>query len=136
MGRLVLVVVIAAAAVVVAAVIRRRRPDAPATGSGQVPLQIDRSDLPPGLETWVLLAFTSPTCASCAHVWRQAQALRRPGLSVVDADTESHRALHQRYRIDAVPLVVLIDADGVTQRWFLGPVADGDLAAAVDELVH
>ena len=46
------------------------------------------------------------------------------------ADAEIHR----RYGIDAVPLVLIVGADGVVQRHFLGPVTATDLWAAVAEV--
>ena len=45
------------------------------------------------------------------------------------ADAEIHR----RYGIDAVPLILIADADGVVQRHFLGPLTATDLWAAVAE---
>ena len=39
--------------------------------------------------------------------------------------------LHQRYRIEAVPLLVIADGRGVVRGHFLGPVTATDLWAAV-----
>ena len=44
------------------------------------------------------------------------------------------RPVHERYRIDAVPTLVIVDADGVTQRSFLGPMTATDLWAAMAEV--
>ena len=39
--------------------------------------------------------------------------------------------IHERYRIDAVPLVVIADERGVVRTSFLGPVTATDLWAGV-----
>ena len=41
--------------------------------------------------------------------------------------------MHQRYAIDAVPCLVIADADGAVRAGFLGPVTATDLWAAVAE---
>jgi len=42
--------------------------------------------------------------------------------------------LHDRYGIDAVPTVVVVDADGVVRGSFIGPVTATDLWAGVAEI--
>jgi hypothetical protein len=42
-------------------------------------------------------------------------------------------ALHKRYKIDAVPTLVIVDNRGVVQKSFLGPMKAQDLWAAVAE---
>ncbi len=41
--------------------------------------------------------------------------------------------LHKRYKIDAVPALVIVDQRGVVQKSFLGPMKAQDLWAAVAE---
>ena len=43
----------------------------------------------------------------------------------------AERELHERYKIDAVPTVLMADANGVVQANFLGPVSATDLWAAL-----
>ena len=43
----------------------------------------------------------------------------------------AERALHARYKIDAVPTVLMADTNGVVQANFLGPVSATDLWAAL-----
>ena len=51
-------------------------------------------------------------------------------VSVVDAEYGTHRELHRRYNIDAVPTLLIADALGVVKASFLGPVTATDLWAA------
>ncbi|HEY4332527.1 MAG TPA: hypothetical protein VGM78_08160, partial [Ilumatobacteraceae bacterium] len=43
------------------------------------------------------------------------------------------RDLHTRYKIDAVPTLVIADREGVVRASFLGPVSATDLWAACAE---
>ena len=129
-------VVIAAAIVVVAVVVavvarRRRRPDAPTQPTGRVPTQLDRHDFARPDAPWLVAVFTSATCATCADVVRKAQVLASEDVEVSDVEWQRDRAVHDRYHIDAVPLLVIADGDGVVRRSFAGPVSATDLWAAV-----
>jgi hypothetical protein len=134
--RLLLALIIGGVAVAVAAVIKRREPDAPTGGSGHIPMQVDRRDFARPELPFALLVFTSATCASCADVWNQARALAGDRLSVEKIEVAERIDLHDRYRIDAVPVAVLADHDGVVRRWFLGPTADGEIADTIDPLIN
>ena len=135
MERLIIGAAIAAVAIVVAVVVDHRKPDSPTGGSGHVPMQLDRDDFADPETAWVLLVFTSATCRSCAKVWKQAIAIDRPNLSVQGVGVEAAKEIHERYRIDAVPLALLVDSEGVTQRFFLGPTAPGEIEEAAARLV-
>ena len=141
MDRLLLALALVAVAAVVAVVVRRRRsPDAPTQTQHHVPDQLDRADFAPlvapssaGAE-WLLVIFTSATCHTCADMRTKAAALASPQVAVVDVEYGAQKALHERYRIDAVPTTVLADADGVVRASFLGRVSATDLWAEVAEV--
>jgi hypothetical protein len=125
----VLVVVVAVAAFVVQ---RRRAVDPPTQQQWQVPAQLDRSDFDASGE-WLVVTFTSASCHTCADVKRKAAVLASASVSVVDAEYGAQRSLHERYKIDAVPTLVIADRDGVVKASFLGPVSATDLWAACAE---
>ncbi len=132
MDRLVIALAIAVAAVVVATVLRRRRrSDAPTQPAGHVPVQLDRGDFDRPDAEWLVAVFTSATCATCQDVKAKAAVLASDDVAVVDVEYQRDRALQERYRIDAVPLVVIADRAGVVRHSFLGPVTATDLWAAV-----
>jgi hypothetical protein len=134
--RLIVVLVLVAVAVLVALVLQRRRADAPVRPAFQVPAQIDRTDFVRPEAPWLVAVFTSATCETCAGVWDKARHLDSgPAGPVVVQELEvgAEPELHRRYGIDAVPLVVVVDAEGVVVRHFLGPVTATDLWAAVAE---
>jgi len=126
----VLVVVVAAVALVLQ---RKRRIDPPTQADWQVPAQLDRADFP-GVDTdWLVVTFTSATCLTCADVKRKAAVLASREVGVFDAEYAEHRDLHERYKIDAVPTLVIADREGVVRASFLGPVTATDLWAASAE---
>jgi hypothetical protein len=55
-------------------------------------------------------------------------------VAVEEAEVTARRDLHDRYGIDAVPTLVVADADGVVRASFVGPVTATDLWAAVAEV--
>jgi len=125
----VLVAVVGAAAFVLQ---RRRAVDPPTQQRWQVPAQLDRADFDaPG--EWLVVTFTSETCNTCADVKRKAAVLASREVSVFDAEYGTHRGLHERYKIDAVPTLVIADREGVVKASFLGPVSATDLWAACAE---
>ncbi len=132
MDRLAIALAIAVVAVAVAAVLRRRRrSDAPTHPVGHVPVQLDRHDCERPDAAWLVAVFTSATCATCQDVAAKAALLASEDVAVVELEYGRARALQERYRIDAVPLVVIADGAGVVRRSFLGPVTATDLWAAV-----
>jgi hypothetical protein len=133
--RLVLVLVLVAAAVAVAAVLeRRRRPAAPAGAGHTLPDRLDRRDFVRTDAPWLVAVFTSATCSTCAGVWGKAQLLTSDEVAVQQVEVGASRALHERYGITAVPVVVVADASGAVRAGFLGPVTATDLWATVAEV--
>lgn len=125
-------VAIAAVVGIVALLARSRRvADAPTQRSFAVPSQIDRSDFGSPSEEWLIAVFTSASCPVCADVSAKVQALASRHVATRAVDFSTQRELHTRYGIDAVPLIVIADADGVVVHHVLGPVSATDLWAAV-----
>ena len=134
MTRIVVAVAIVAVAAVVAHLVRRRRvPDAPTQRRGHVPDQLDRSDFDRPDAPWLVAVFTSATCDVCAQVTSKADVLASDEVAVTTIEWSAHRSLHERYRIDSVPTLVVAGPDGVTRRGFVGPMTATDLWAAVAE---
>jgi hypothetical protein len=131
MSQVVLVVIAMAVAVGVAAVLRRRGGDAPTQGGYEAPTQLDRADFASPSAPWLVALFSSSTCNACADVASKAAILASSDVAVANIDYITHKDLHERYKIEAVPTLVIADADGVVQRAFLGPVKAQDLWAAV-----
>ncbi len=128
---IVLVVVVIAIAAAQAA--RRRSPDAPSTPAAAAPAQLDRGDFDLPEREWLLVLFSSATCLSCADARATVAPVDLPTVVVQEAPLETHKGVHQRYRIDAVPMVVLADREGVVRWSSVGPPTADDVARALAE---
>ncbi len=128
-----LVVIAMLVAVGVSLVLRRRKTDAPTQGSYQIPTQLDRGDFVSPDAPWLVAIFTSSTCDACADVAKKAMVLASPDVAVQRIDYIDNPDLHKRYKIDAVPALVIVDQRGVVHKSFLGPMKAQDLWAAVAE---
>jgi hypothetical protein len=132
--RVVVALVLVAVAVAVAVLLERRRPDAPSVPRWAVPSQLDRSDFARPGAPWLVTVWTSATCDACAGTAAKAAVLDSDDVAVDVIEAGARRALHDRYGIDAVPLVAIADSEGVVRASFVGPPTATDLWAAVAEL--
>lgn len=122
------------AALVVGAVLRRRRTvDAPTQPVFSAPAQIDRADFEAGDTPWLVAVFSSASCTTCTDVVGKARVLSCAAVAVIDVEYSASPALHRKYHIDAVPIVVVADSVGVVRASFVGPMSATDLWAAVAE---
>jgi len=130
---IVFVLVGVAVALLASVVMRRRRPNAPTQGGFQLPTQIDRGDFPQPDAPWLVLLFTSATCDACADMVQKARVVESREVAVADIEYTANRDLHKRYRIEAVPSLIVVDSVGTVRTGFLGPVKAQDLWAAIAE---
>ena len=134
MIQVVVALVIVVVAVAIGLVLRRRQlVEAPTQPRHDVPTQLDRADFA-ATAPWLVAVFSSGTCTTCADVVRKAEVLASAQVAVVDVEFTANRALHAKYDIQAVPIVVVAGADGVVRASFTGPVSATDLWAAVAEV--
>jgi hypothetical protein len=134
--RVVVALVLAAVVIAIALVAQRRRPDAPSSPPAgfEAPAQLDRADFGSPAAPWLVAVFTSSSCSTCAQVWSTAQVLASEQVAVQQVEATADADLHERYGIEAVPIVAIADDRGVVRSSFLGPVSATHLWAAVAEL--
>ena len=135
MVRLLIVAALALAAVGVALVLQRRRPRAD-LGPPQwhIPDALDRHDFDRPDAPWLVVEFSSATCEACAAVWERVRPLESVEVAVQNVEARTGRDLHLRYRIDAVPLVVVADGTGAVRAHLLGPTTAAELWGTLAEL--
>jgi len=133
MIRVVIVAVVVVVAFAVALLAQRKAPRSPARSGHGIPAQLDRADFANPNAPWLITVFTSATCDVCADTWQKASVLESPDVAVQQIEYQSDRALHDRYAIEAVPLVLVVDDHGVVRNSFVGPVSATHLWAAVAE---
>jgi LPXTG-motif cell wall-anchored protein len=113
--------------------LRRRQKDAPTQGGFELPVQLDRNDFASPEAPWLVVVFTSATCGACNDVATKAEVMSSDDVAVVRVDYTTDPQMHARYKIEAVPALVVADAAGVVKAGFLGPIKAQDLWAAVAE---
>ena len=123
---------------IVGAVLRRRRSvDAPTQPVFSAPAQLDRADF---AEADGALAGRGVLLGLVCRVRRRAEqgqgAWPAREVDVVEVEYPAAQALHRKYHIDAVPIVIVADSRGVVRASFVGPVSATDLWAAVAEARH
>jgi hypothetical protein len=134
MDRLLVAASVVVLAGAVAAVLRRRRPEPPTQARWPVPAQLDRADFDRPDAPWLVVVFSSETCLSCADALEKARVLAAPDVAVQDVGVQARPDVHRRYGIEAVPLTVVVDREGVTRASFVGAPSATDLWAAMAEL--
>ena len=132
-GRLLLALIIVAVAVVAAVLLERRKPAPPTRDAYPVPAQLDRLDFPRPHAPWLFVLFSSRTCDSCGPMVARVCSLESESVATVQVEAQADKALHDRYRIEGVPMVVLADGDGVVRAGFVGSVDTWELEAALSD---
>jgi hypothetical protein len=133
--RLLVLVALAAVAAAVAWIVRSRLgSDAPTRPAWAVPDHVDRADLDHPDRPWMVAVFSSSTCLACRATWEKARQLESDEVAVQDVDAVEARALHERYGVDAVPLLLVLGPDGTVHTSFLGEPSAADLWAAVADV--
>jgi hypothetical protein len=133
MERVLLAVGIVVVVAVIAFLFERRRPEPPTQPRWATPSQLDRDDFIRPDCPWLVAVFTSGTCDSCAGVLTKAQVLASADVAVQDVEVSASPYLHRRYQVEAVPIIVVADTEGVVRASFVGPATATDLWAAVAE---
>ena len=137
MGQFAIAAAVLICALIVGAVLRRRRSvDAPTQPVFSAPAQVDRTDFAEADAPWLVAVFSSASCAACADVLAKAKVLDCTEVDVVDVEYPAQQAMHRKYHIDAVPIVIVADSRGVVRASFVGPLSATDLWAAVAEARH
>ncbi len=132
--RVAIVVAVVVVAMATALWRRRRASAAPTQPRFLPPTQLDRADFVHADRPWIVAAFTSATCSTCADIAAKVAVLDSGHVAVQVVEYTAHRDLHSRYNIDAVPTVVIADVAGVVQWARVGPSSATDLWAAVARL--
>jgi hypothetical protein len=109
----------------------RRSKASPIRDPYPIPRQLFRADFPRPDAPWLVALFSSSTCDGCEAMRPKVLTLDSPDVAAVDVSFQADRALHERYEISGVPMVLIADADGVVRRAFIGAVSATDLWAAV-----
>jgi len=129
--RIIIVGIVVALAIALNQVFARRGKQSPTQADPTMPTHIDRSDFADEQKEWLVLAFTSSSCNTCADIERKAVVLRSQNVAVDICEYSANQSLHKKYAIEAVPTLLFVEADGVVRKGFLGPASATDIWAAL-----
>lgn len=131
--RIVLVIAIVVTAAGLAWLMERRRASRtkPVATTAAVPPQIDRTDFVRPEAEWLVVLFSSEACESCAAMAQRIAALASDAVAVVDVEYSRSRSIHEKYGIDAVPVLGVYDRAGVARATFVGTT---DTATLIDTI--
>ncbi|MGN6695251.1 MAG: thioredoxin domain-containing protein [Aquihabitans sp.] len=135
MTQLAIVVIVGAIAGVIAWCLQRRSAPQPERGSSwTVPELVNRADFDRPDAPWLVVLFSSSTCLACRGTAAKAELLASDVVAYQEVDHVERKDLHDRYGIDAVPLLLLVDPVGSVRRSFVGEPTATDMWAALAEL--
>ncbi|WP_421119182.1 glutaredoxin family protein [Aquihabitans daechungensis] len=135
MTQLAIVVLVGALAGAIAWYLQRRTTPEPERGSSwTVPELVNRDDFVRPDAPWLVVLFSSSTCLACRGTAAKAELLESDSVAFEEVDHLERKDLHDRYGIDAVPLLLLVDPIGSVRRSFVGEPSATDLWAALAEL--
>lgn len=137
MIQLLIVLALVAVAALVAFVVQKRDPSTAVAEPGPswtVPTRLDRSDFERPDAPWLVAVFSSSTCLACKGTLEKAQVLESGDVAVQALDSVDQKAIHERYGVDAVPMLLVTDSSGEVRRSFVGEPTATDLWAALAEL--
>jgi hypothetical protein len=132
--RLALAAAIIAAAGGVAWVLRRRRPVPPPRDAYPLPRQLDRADFPRPEAPWLVAYFSSTRCDSCEGLGERVAALSSLDVATAELEFYEQRALHDRYQISAIPMILVADDEGVVRHGFVGATTSEELTDVLARL--
>ena len=137
--RLAIALVLALVASVVAFVAHRsaaagHSEAAPVAVRAEAPVQLHRGDFVRPDAPWLVVLFSAASCDGCAKMAAKVEVLESAAVATCEIEFGAHRDLHARYGIEAVPLVVIADHEGVTRKHFFGSTSATDVWAAIAEL--
>ncbi len=134
MTQIIVFVVLVGVALLIAVVADQRRDPVPTRTGYAVPEQLNRADFVRPDAPWLVVLFSASTCTSCAKARAVVEPVASPEVATQEVEVGEDRALHDRYAIEAVPTLLIADADGAVVGQFLGPPTAADLWATLAEI--
>jgi hypothetical protein len=101
--------------------LRRRQYSPPTQASWHPPMQLDRNDFVDPQKAWLVAVFTSVLCDACEKAITTGSFLESADVAYQLITAEDNAALHDRYRIEQVPLLLIADHEGVVRLNTVGP---------------
>ena len=121
MSRLIVLALISFGASLAAVLLRKLNYRNFVTSGWSIPGHLNREDFGFLNEPWLVVIFSSDSCETCKPVVAESMKLSSLGIAIQEIALETNKDLHEKYDIDAVPMLLLVDKFGVVRSSHLGP---------------
>ena len=135
MSRLIVLALISFGASLAAVLLRKLNYRNFVTSGYSVPGHLSREDFGFLKEPWLVVIFSSASCETCKPVVTESMKLTSLGIAIQEITAETNRDLHEKYDIDAVPMLLLVDKFGVVRSSHLGPDNFDDVKKSIETFI-
>ena len=135
MSRLIVLIILSSGASLAAVLLRKLNYRNFVTSGWSVPGHLSREDFGFLNEPWLVVIFSSESCETCKPVVAEGMKLTSLGIAIQEIAAETNRELHEKYDIDAVPMLLLVDKYGVVRSSHLGPINFGKVKKSIETVI-
>ena len=105
------------------------------TSGWSIPGHLSREDFNFLNEPWLVVIFSSESCETCKPVVTEGMKLTSLGVAIQEVTAETNKGLHEKYDIDAVPMLLLVDKFGVVRSSYLGPSDFDEVKKSIETVI-
>ena len=135
MSRLIVLIVLSCGASIVALLLRKLNYRNFVTSGWSIPGHLSREDFNFLNEPWLVVIFSSESCETCKPVVTEGMKLASLGVAIQEVTAETNKSLHEKYDIDAVPMLLLVDKFGVVRSSYLGPSDFDEVKKSIETVI-
>ena len=135
MSRLIVLVALSCGASLVAVLLRKLNYRNFMTSGWSTPGHLSREDFGFRDEPWLVVIFSSESCETCEPVVAEGMKLASLGIAIQEVAAETNKGLHEKYDIDAVPMLLLVDKFGVVRSSHLGPINFDEVKKSIETVI-
>ncbi|MDP6323088.1 MAG: thioredoxin family protein [Acidimicrobiales bacterium] len=135
MSRLLVLIILSCAASLIAILLRKFNYRNFVTSGWSIPGHLIREDFGFLNDPWLVVIFSSESCETCKPVVAEGMKLASLGIAVQEVAAETNKGLHEKYDIDAVPMLLLVDKFGVVRSSHLGPINFDEVKKSIETVI-
>jgi len=135
MSRLLVLIVLSSGASLAAVLLKKLNYRNFVTSGWSIPGHLSREDFGFLNDPWLVVIFSSESCETCRPVVAEGMKLTSLGIAIQEVAAETNRELHEKYDIDAVPMLLLVDKFGVVRSSHLGSINFGEVKKSIKTVI-
>ena len=135
MSRVIVLVLLSFAASLTAVLLRKLNKRNFLTSGWSIPGHLSREDFGFTNEPWLVVIFSSESCETCKPLVAESMKLSSLGIAIQEIAVETNKDLYEKYSIDAVPMLLLVDKFGVVRSSHLGPTNSEEVRNSIQTVL-